>query len=170
MSSKGRKTNYIPLQEFLEKNKICDYGMKCNNTACKHIHKPLKTRMCKYAKNCKNGKNCSFAHSEKELFVPLCRFNKCKNKNCTYRHPTDWNVEETPPENTNKIENLTKKNFPNSMKIKNSKATNITINYKEMKNIIEKVDTITIANKDLEEMIDDYECVRDYEQVVFSFV
>ena len=50
----------------------------------------LKTRMCKYNDMgyCRNGKNCTFAHSVREMVIKPCRYNgTCKNKEfCKFSH------------------------------------------------------------------------------------
>lgn len=168
--SKSKKTKFISIDEFLVTQTLCKFGFRCTNENCKFAHN-LKTKMCKFGDNCRRGNRCSFAHSETEIYVPDCKFSmRCKNPNCKFKHPDPnfWKV--TSKQNINLSENLTKKNFPNSMKIKvNVVKDEEVINYKEMRNIIKKVDSITISHKNIDDMIEDYECIHEFEEIIFNF-
>lgn len=104
-----------PIYEKKErkKNRQCKYGSECKRNDCVFLHPgetmPVpakvekerppfrKTRMCKYIKKCGKGKNCPFAHSESEIYVPECRYGyRCKKQkqgeqhmegDCKFSHP-----------------------------------------------------------------------------------
>lgn len=101
-------------EERKKKNRQCKYGSECKRNDCVFLHpgetmpavpekvekeRPAfrKTRMCKYIKKCGKGKNCPFAHSESEIYVPECRYGyRCKKQkrgdqpmegDCKFSHP-----------------------------------------------------------------------------------
>jgi hypothetical protein len=101
-------------EERKKKNRQCNYGSECKRNDCVFLHPgetmPVlekkvekerppfrKTRMCKYIKKCGKGKNCPFAHSESEIYVPECRYGyRCKKQkqgeqpmegDCKFSHP-----------------------------------------------------------------------------------
>jgi RNA-binding, Nab2-type zinc finger len=102
-----------PEKERKKKNRQCNYGSECKRNDCMFLHPgetmPVlekvekerppfrKTRMCKYIKKCGKGKNCPFAHSESEIYVPECRYGyRCKKQkrgeqpmegDCKFSHP-----------------------------------------------------------------------------------
>lgn len=163
------------------------------------IKQQQKTRMCKFENNCfkfKQGNNCSFAHSKKELFVPRCRFGyKCRNKSstCSFNHDSletvinkpckygyecrnkrfcvffheEPKIELVVSTPIPKIDSL--KEFPNSLK-NDSKTKNIfNINYKEIKKYIDFADFIVIKEKNIKDMIKEYGFIKDFKKVSFVF-
>lgn len=172
ITNNNKSTNmkkYISIDTFLSKHTVCRNVNRCTDVNCKFVHNK-KTKMCRFAEKCRRGKQCSFAHTEDELYIPDCKFAlRCKNENCKFKHPEPdfWKVEEEKKENN--IENLKQNNFPNAIKVKIDDIQTIqSVNYQEMKNIIKKIDSITITNKSIDEMIDDYECVKEFNTLTFN--
>lgn len=164
-----KSKKYICIDAFLSKHTVCKNANRCTDKNCKFVHNK-KTRMCKFADKCRRGNQCTFAHSESEIYVPDCKFAlRCKNENCKFRHPEPnfWKIEEEKKENN--VENLKQNNFPSTIKINVEDIKTLqSVNYQEMKNIIKKIDSITIKNKSIDEMIEDYECVKEFNSVTFK--
>ncbi len=85
------RTRRIILQEGIKK--VDNYRKnKSKDLNISVVHSPpkIKTRMCKYKDMgyCRNGKNCTFAHSETERVIKPCRYSgSCRNKeNCKFSH------------------------------------------------------------------------------------
>lgn len=170
--NKAKKTQYISLKEFIDKNTPCKNGWKCTRDDCKFLHN-VKTKMCKFESNCRK-KNCTYAHTKSELYIIQCKFGRtCKNPRCTFEHPTTdfWKVVEEPKE-VNDIKNLNKKFFPKTIKCDKSTINTNVINYTEMKNIIKHVESATIEDIDLdiEKMVDNYKCIKDFQEITFKLI
>lgn len=161
-----RKTKFVPIQGFIDKNTHCKNGPRCDTPNCPFLHK-FKTRMCKFEDKCRRRDNCSFAHTKDELYIPLCRFGeKCKKEGCTFKHPQQPTIKESPkPEN--KIENLSKKNFPQMVKVELSDID--VIKYQDMKNIVKYVPHVIVKKESIEEMIEEMECVKKFDKITFEF-
>lgn len=172
-----RVQKYINLQDFLktlpeEEKKLVDFpcrnGRNCNKEGCVFLHN-LKTRMCKFAQTCRRGNNCSFAHSEKELYIPACKFGlSCKKPQCTFKHPE-------PPKPVIEIKkdkslNLEIHNFPNDLNIQVDTDSEIK-NYSEMKNIITYQENVIIeaGASSIEDIIEKYNCVLDFTNLKINF-
>lgn len=166
--STKKRTKFVKFDEFIKTTLPCKNGKNCTKEGCVFLHN-IKTRMCKFGANCKR-KQCDFAHNDKELYIPNCKFGmKCVNSKCTFKHPEkiEWNVDEK-PEELNDLQNAVKNstNFP--ITIKSVGKKNSCINYSEMKHIIEDTDTVIIEDKDLKSMIEKYDCILNYKEVVFK--
>lgn len=101
--------------------------------------------MCKFAERCRRRDVCFYAHSEKELYVPNCKFGtNCNNTKCGYKHPDKnfWDAPENSVENSES--NLEKKNFPQTIKTKISTVEKSIVDYKNMKEKIKHVDFLEI--------------------------
>lgn len=170
VSTKSKRPKYIPLEEYIKTTMPCRNGRLCNNENCKFLHN-VKTKMCKFAENCKRKTSCPFAHSKSELYIPVCNFgDKCKNEKCTYQHPKDfqWNATDKDKVIENNESNLTKHNFPKVIKAAPLSTKNV-IKYKEMKEIISYVESTVIQEKTVEEMVDKYNTFNSFKEIKFQF-
>ena len=166
---KPKKTKFIPLKTFIDKNTPCRFGRNCRNQKeCKYLHN-MKTRMCKFGERCHNISNCSFAHDASELYVMKCAFGlKCKNEKCTFKHPEKpkEKVEEVVVKKNNS-ENLEPKNFPQVIACDPNETAKTAIDYAEMKELVKNVDSLTLEG-DINEMVEKYSCVKKFNEVIFK--
>ncbi|QIH04896.1 hypothetical protein [Dasineura jujubifolia toursvirus 2a] len=158
MAPQKKRQTYMQLKDFVEKITPCPKGRNCTIPGCNFIHN-LKLRMCKFENRCNRKGNCMFAHHPSELYVLPCKFGtKCNKEGCTFKHPTpsiftdaslspevstntEFNIKSFDcfPKSSSPNKNLLKKDFDiNHKKIK-------PVSYKDMKNIITFVDSITIT-------------------------
>lgn len=159
MKLKKRQT-FVPIDDFLQKFIPCRHGFKCTKKDCKFLHN-IKTRMCKFTK-CRLGKNCNFAHSPEELYIPICKFGaKCKNEKCSYKHPQKLVIK--PIVQVNDEKNLKIENFPQTLE---HVDVQVNINYSQMKERL-SFEKETFSGK-VDELINIYETIDSFKELTFE--
>lgn len=165
-NSKANKSNNITIEEFVKKFTACENGRFCQVENCPFLHN-IKTRMCKFGQNCKNIALCNFAHKESEIYIFECKFgDKCKNEKCKYSHPNNnfWNVSQI-KKDVNNIENLSKNNFPKT--IKTGSIPKPQIKYSEMKPVFDFVNCAVLKGN-VDEIVDKYSCIKKYNKLIIT--
>lgn len=171
-------TKYISIESFMKQNPVvdttnynkipCKNGRFCSLKNCKYLHN-LKTKMCRFETNCKRGSKCNFAHSQEELYIPICKFgSKCKFTNCSFRHIKEQFVNVKTPVKKQE-DNLTIENFPSTFQNYTNDKNKEIADYTVMKEIIKYTDFSTIKENTIEDMIEKYNCILDFKKLKFEF-
>lgn len=164
---KKQKISYKSLKDFIDSTVPCRNGNRCTDKDCKFLHN-VKTRMCKFADRCRRKDVCFYAHNEKELYVPNCKFGtNCNNPKCGYKHPDKnfWDVSSDTSEHKNNDEHLEKKNFPQTIKVKIDHEKTV-VDYKNMKEKIKHVDHMEIKG-DESTILSKYASINSFDRLTF---
>lgn len=160
------KKKFISLDEFIIKSSPCKNGRFCNVENCKFSH-VFKTKLCKFGNKCMRKNNCSFAHSQSEIYIPECKFkNRCNNDSCKFKHPIKL-IEPEPVKRQSSCE-FTEEEFPIVISSSSEISDEKIVDYSKMKSVIKYIDSAYIQKDNIKDMIKEFESIVDFGSITFE--